>query len=227
MLSFEADPAVLLRWVPRGTELDSWCGRTFLSIVGLRFVRTRVLGLSVPYHRAFDEVNLRFYVRRKGPEGWRRGVVFIKEIVPRAAVAWIARAVYHENYVVHPVRHEIRLPRGGGDDGEVSYSWRAGGRWNRLEAAVEGEPLVPDEESEEAFIAEHYWGYTRRRDGSTLEYQVEHPRWRIWRATRARLDCDARAIYGPELSIFLSATPVSAFVADGSPVLVRSGVLLA
>jgi hypothetical protein len=214
--------------VPRGTELDSWGGRTFLSIVGLRFVRTRVLGLPVPYHRDFDEVNLRFYVRRKGPEGWRRGVVFIKEIVARAAVAWVARAVYHENYVIHPVRHEILLPRAGGaDGGEVSYSWRVGGRWNRLEASVEGEPLVPDEESEEAFIAEHYWGYTRRRDGSTLEYQVEHPRWRIWRATRARLDCDARATYGPELSIFLSATPVSAFVADGSSVLVRRAVLLA
>jgi uncharacterized protein YqjF (DUF2071 family) len=224
MLSFDADPAVLSRWLPAGTEIDSWGGRTCLSIVGFRFLRTRVLGIPVPFHRDFDEVNLRFYVRRKGPEGWRRGVVFLKEIVPRAAVAWVARAVYGENYVVHPMRHEIRLRGAGGDGGgEFAYAWRAGDRWDRLEAAVEGEPYVPGVESEEAFIAEHYWGYTRRRDGSTLEYRVEHPRWRVWRASRARLDCDAEALYGPEVSEFLSAPPASAFVAEGSPVIVRKG----
>jgi uncharacterized protein YqjF (DUF2071 family) len=228
MISFEADPAALGRRVPRGTEIDAWEGRTFITIVGLRFARTRVLGLPIPFHRDFDEVNLRFYVRRKGPEGWRRGVVFVKEIVSRAAVAWVARAVYGENYAIHPVRHEIRLPAAGGPEkGEVAYAWRAGGRWNRLEVAVEGEPGLPDGESEETFIAEHYWGYTRCRDGSALEYRVEHPPWRVWRSVHARLDCAAEAVYGPELCGFLTGPPVSAFVAEGSAIVVRRGVRIA
>ncbi|HTO08358.1 MAG TPA: DUF2071 domain-containing protein, partial [Myxococcota bacterium] len=108
MLNYEIDPAVLEPRVPAGTELDAWSGRTFVSVVGFRFLRTRVLGVPVPYHVDFDEVNLRFYVRRKSGADWRRGVVFVKEIVPRRAIALVARVAYAENYVAHPMRHSIR-----------------------------------------------------------------------------------------------------------------------
>src|SRR5262245_60741200 len=110
MLNYEIDPAALRARVPAGTELDSWNGKTFVSLVGFRVLRTRVLGVPVLFHRSsigkgisrtswgsFEEVNLRFYVRRRAPEGWRRGVVFVKEIVPKAAVAAVARWVYNEN----------------------------------------------------------------------------------------------------------------------------------
>src|SRR4026208_556537 len=83
MLSFEIDPRVLSPLVPAGTELDEWQGRTFASLVGFLFLDTRVFGLAVPFHRNFEEVNLRFYVRRMASDGLRRGVVFVKEIVPR------------------------------------------------------------------------------------------------------------------------------------------------
>src|SRR5262245_50304178 len=110
MLNYEIEPAVLLKRVPSGTELDTWNGKTFVSIVGFRFCDTRLLGIPVPLHRDFDEVNLRFYVRRDSPTGLRRGVVFIKEIVPRVAIAWIARWVYNENYVSLTMRHHVSLP---------------------------------------------------------------------------------------------------------------------
>src|SRR5690606_40211851 len=93
MLNYDVDPAVLRPLVPHGVELDTWEGRYLVSVVGFQFLDTRLLGVPVPFHRDFDEINLRFYVRRRADDGWRRGVVFVKEIVPRRALAAVARAV--------------------------------------------------------------------------------------------------------------------------------------
>jgi uncharacterized protein YqjF (DUF2071 family) len=87
MLNYEVDQSLLLPFVPSGTTLDQWEGKTYVSLVGFRFLKTRVLGLPVPFHTNFDEVNLRFYVRRRIAGDVRRGVVFIREIVPRWAIA--------------------------------------------------------------------------------------------------------------------------------------------
>ncbi len=223
MLNYEMDPAVLRTLVPSGTELDSWHGRTFVSVVGFRFLDTRVRGFAIPWHRDFEELNLRFYVRRKADDGWRRGVVFVKEIVPRRAVAWLARAVYNENYSALPMRHQVAptsAPR------RVVYEWFHAERWNGLTLDFAGSPYVPGENSEEAFITEHYWGYTRQRDGGTVEYQVEHPRWPVLPATTATLDCDVSTFYGPEFTPFLCGPPSSAFIAEGSAVTVRRGIRL-
>ena len=225
MLNYQIDPALLLPLVPAGTELESWSGKTFVSLVGFRFTHTRLLGLALPFHRDFDEVNLRFYVRRKAPKQWRRGVVFIKEIVPRAAIAWVARRVYNENYVALPMRHDIQLPEAQAEiSGLAKYEWLYREKWNGIAVEFSGAPYLPDESSEEAFITEHYWGYVRQRDGGTVEYQVEHPRWNVWRADGARLECDAAEVYGRGFAGFLNAPPSSALIADGSPVTVRRGL---
>ncbi len=224
MLNYEIDPAILGPFVPAGTELDFWNGRTFVSIVGFRFLRTRVLGVPIPFHCNFDEVNLRFYVRHKAAGEWRRGVVFIKELVPRWAIAFVARHVYHENYVALPMRHTVPLPNAGGaPSGPVSYEWWRQGAWNGLYVDIAGEPVLAPDDSEETFITEHYWGYCMQPDGSTLEYQVEHPRWRVWQAAHPRLVCDVAALYGDAFVERLAGPPSSAFVADGSPVMVRRG----
>jgi uncharacterized protein YqjF (DUF2071 family) len=227
MLNYDVDPRVLAPHVPAGTELDDWNGRTWASMVGFLFLDTRVLGLAIPGHRDFEEVNLRFYVRRKAPEGWRRAVVFVKEIVPRRAIAWTARALYGENYVALPMSHAID----GGSEAEtprnVRYTWRFRGRENALELAAGGEPREADEGSDVQFITEHTWGYARRRDGRTTEYEVEHPRWRIRPATSCRLDCDVAGLYGEPFVEFLSGAPASAFLADGSVVTVYKGDVLA
>jgi uncharacterized protein YqjF (DUF2071 family) len=219
MLNYEVDPGILAGHVPAGTELDRCNGRTLVSVVGFRFLRTRVLGIGVPFHRDFEELNLRFYVRRKAEEGWRRGVVFVREVVPRRAVALLARLLYNENYLACPMRHAIT-------PGRVSYGWRSGGRWHELSLDSEGEPVLPAEGSEEKFITEHYWGYARQRDGGTVEYRVEHPRWPVRRAARAALDCDVVAFYGSTFATPLSGAPSSAFLAEGSPVTVHGGVRL-
>lgn len=219
MLNYEADPRLLAPLVPRGVELDSWGGMHFVSVVGFLFLNTRLLGVPVPFHRNFEEVNLRFYVRRRAPEGWRRGVVFIREFVPRAAIASIARLVYNEPYLALPMRHTLTQ----GVALSACYKWRTGGRWHQLSATTRGalQPTAPG--SQEEFITEHYWGYTAQRDGSTVEYQVEHPRWPAWQVAECALDCDVAALYGPQFTACLGARPCSAFVAEGSPVTVRRG----
>jgi uncharacterized protein YqjF (DUF2071 family) len=220
MLNYEVDPAVLAGRVPRGTEIDQWNGRTYLSVVGFLFLDTRVMGLAIPFHRNFEEVNLRFYVRHKAADGWRRGVVFVKELVPRSAIAFVARTLYNENYVAVPMGHEIGQ---GGTGTSVAYEWSLGGRSHRLFVSARGEPrpLVPG--SEEEFIAEHYWGYSLQGDGGTVEYNVAHPRWRVSSVARAELHCDVGHVYGSTFEPFLKGEPASAFLAEGSAVQVSRG----
>lgn len=220
MLNYQVDPGVLRPRVPRGVELDTWRGGVLASLVGFRFLDTRVLGVRVPGHVDFDEVNLRFYVRREVPGGARRGVVFVKELVPRRAIAAVARRLYDEPYEWRPMRHEVAPPTAGAP-GLARYEWHGdGGGWEGLEARFAGEPTPPVAGSEEEFITEHYWGYTARRDGSTSEYRVEHPPWRVWRAIEPGCRADFAALYGAEFVAALSASPVSAFVAEGSAVAV-------
>jgi uncharacterized protein YqjF (DUF2071 family) len=228
MLNYEINPAVLTPYVPKGTEIDFWDGRTFISLVGFMFLNTKVLGIPIPFHRNFEEVNLRFYVRYKGPEGWRRGVAFIKEIVPRFAIAAVARGVYNENYVSLPMRHTLEregdiFPTNGGT---VEYGWRFQDQWHSMKAIASGPPSPLQAGSEAEFITEHYWGYAAQVDGGCVEYRVEHPPWQVWSVREWNLVCDAVALYGLEFGQVLTQPPSSAFLAAGSDVTVRKGIRL-
>jgi uncharacterized protein len=222
MLNFTVDPLVLRPHVPYGTELDFFDERTFLSVVGFRFLRTRLFGIPFPFHRDFEEVNLRFYVRRKAQDGWRRGVVFIRELVPRDAIAWIARTCYGEPYSALPMRHKIEASHSGIF---VEYGWCHRGTWESISGQSTGEPRELEHGSEAEFITEHYWGYTGARSGCN-EYQVEHPRWRAWECDRASFQADINNLYGEQYLESLSARPSSAFIAQGSPVIVRNKTLV-
>lgn len=222
MLNFVIEPRALARYTPRGTEVDAWAGSTYVSLVAFRFLNTRVKGWAVPFHRDFEEINLRFYVRRRGPEGWRRGVVFVREVVPRRAIAAVAKWLYNENYVACPTRSTVIDPTGGGE-GRVEYGWKHRGRWLTIAARFAGQASAAAASSQEEFITEHYWGYSAQRDGGTVEYRVEHPRWKVWTASETTLDGDIQGFYPAELASVLAEKPASAFVADGSPVVVREG----
>jgi uncharacterized protein YqjF (DUF2071 family) len=219
MLNYEVAASSLRPRLPPGTELDSFGGVVYASVVGFLFLRTRLLGVPIPGHQNFEEVNLRFYVRRKGPEGWRRGVVFLKEIVPKRAIVAVARGLYNENYVALPMAHRV-------EDGRVEYRWRHEGKWNHLGVEIAGEPGLAPPGSLEEFITEHYWGYAIQRDSGCLEYRVEHVPWRIWQTSRSELSCHAAGLYGPEFAEPLAAAPRSAFLAEGSAVAVHRGVRL-
>jgi uncharacterized protein YqjF (DUF2071 family) len=225
MLNYEIEPATLAPFVPAGTELDFWNGKTFVSVVGFLFLRTRVCGIPIPFHRNFDEVNLRFYVRRKASDGWRRGVVFIKEIVPRAAIAIVAQKFYDEPYISFPMAHKIECS--GDSVKSAEYSWWMGAKQNALRVVTRGEAIDFREGSEAEFITEHYWGYNKQRNGSTLEYRVEHPRWRVYETSESKLVCDVGNLYGAQFCECLNGKPSSAFLAEGSTVVVYKGMQLA
>jgi uncharacterized protein YqjF (DUF2071 family) len=217
MLNYAVDPSVLKPMLPAGTELDFYRGDTFLSVVGFRFISTRVLGWALPFHRHFEEVNLRFYVRSQCVDGWKRGVVFIRELVPRRAIAFVARTWYGEPYRALPMRHKVEQ---SADRIRVEYGWRHRGQWESVRASGTGASKAIEAGSLGEFIAEHYWGFTARGGGCS-EYQVEHPRWQVWSAEDALLDADIPSLYGETFAESLVAKPASAFIADGSPVIVR------
>ncbi len=222
MLNYEVAPDLLRAFVPRGTELDTFDGKTLVSLVGFRFLRTKIFGaVPVPFHSNFDEVNLRFYVRRLYEGGeMRRGVVFIREIVPRRAIAVIARIVYNENYTCYPMRHRVTA---SGARVRAGYEWRLHGKWIGLRAEADGMPWLPAERSLAQFISEHYWGYSRQRDGGTVEYKVKHPQWRVSRSANAGFQGDGAAMYGAAFGEVLARRPDSAIIADGSAVSVYAG----
>lgn len=217
LLNYEVPAALLQPYVPRGTELDRHDGRVFLSLVGFHFLHTRVLGCRIPFHHHFEEVNLRIYVRRAVKGEVRRGVTFIREIVPRRAIALVARAVYNEPYLALPMRSELSTGTGG-EPVRVRYAWQSAAGWHHLGLTGSGTPTVPAAGSEAAFIAEHYWGYTSQRDGGTIQYRVAHPAWRVWPEARVETGGDMGAFYGAGFGAVLAGPPASAFLAEGSAV---------
>jgi hypothetical protein len=222
MLNYEVDASLLLPSVPSGTELDHWDNKVFVSLVGFRFLKTRLFGvLPVPEHANFEEVNLRFYVRRQAGSEIRRGVVFIREVVPRRAIAWVARSFYNENYVALPMSNEICSV--GDGDLRVAYRWQSGQRWNQINLETKGDSKIPDGNSMEQFITEHYWGYAAQPGGGTVEYRVTHPSWKVRQVRQSAFEGDAERVYGKDLAEALRGKPHSAFLAEGSEVTVMRG----
>jgi len=220
LLNYEVDPQLLMKYVPSGTEIDSFAGKTYISLVGFNFLHTKLFGVCViPFHSDFDEVNLRFYVRRREGRTMRRGVVFIREIVPKWAIAKIARLAYGENYVRHPMKDFIKVDATGLT---VQYQWKVNHRWCSLFGHATETPRQPGEGSLEQFITEHYWGYAKRAH-DTVEYEVAHVPWKIWSAAKAVFEGDADSDYGAEFSHILQNPPASAFIAEGSKISVFSG----
>jgi uncharacterized protein len=223
MVNFAIDPALLEPLVPRGTTLDFFGGVAYVSVVGFLFRDTRILGLPIPGHIHFEEVNLRFYVQRTVGREVRRGVCFVKELVPRWAIATVAKWSYNEPYVSLPMRHEVDLgsllsTEQANASHSLGFGWNCAGSWLGMHVATTGprQPIEPGSLAE--FIAEHYWGYTRQRDGGTVEYEVEHPPWNAWTAEHLPWTGDVPGFYGEPWASALSQPASSAFVADGSAV---------
>lgn len=219
MANYEVAPEILVDRIPNGTSLDFHDGKCFVSLVAFMFLDTRVLGVPVPFHINFEEVNLRFYVKRETPNEVRRGVSFIKEIVPRYAIATVARVFYGEPYEAWKMSHAKQ-------ENELIYAWwkRENDHSIRIET---GENLgIPAENSHGEFIIEHYWGYTRRGEIRTDEYKVEHPKWELFEVKNHEIKVDFGALYGAEFEFLNDENPHSIFMAKGSEVSVYKGAKL-
>ena len=168
MANYEIDDSILRKYLPAKTELDVWDNKSYVSLVGFMFLNTRLRGIQIPFHSNFPEVNLRFYVRYKSGNDWKRGVVFINEFVPKFAISFVANNLFKEKYVTYPMKHKWEL----GDKLTVGYYWKKNNKWNSLEATASVNSCESEQGSKEEFITEHYWGYSsinkKKRENTRL-----------------------------------------------------------
>ncbi|MGI9543864.1 MAG: YqjF family protein [Cyclobacteriaceae bacterium] len=217
--NYKIDPAVLVKYVPPKTELDLWHDTCYVSLVGFMFLNTKLLGVPIPFHRNFEEVNLRFYVRHHHKGEWRRGVVFAKEIVPKAALTFVANTIYKEHYQTMKMSHNWQELE---DHRKVKYSWWLNGNENvfSVKAALEQTVIIKASESE--FITEHYWGYTKAGPDEAFEYEVTHPRWNCYEVIDYKIDVDFASIYGEAFTDLTNQEPTSVMLAEGSEITVEN-----
>jgi uncharacterized protein YqjF (DUF2071 family) len=211
--NYTINPKLLEKYLPFGAELDLYNGQCYISLVGFMFCNTQLLGIKIPYHINFEEVNLRFYVKRKDNELIKRGVVFIKEIVPKSALTLIANTFYNEHYVTLPMKHNWE---GDGSNSIVNYQWKKSEKWNSFTVNASTKTSEIEIGSVTEFITEHYWGYARVNSKKTNEYEVTHPRWKKHYVSDYQIDVDFGDVYGDEFSFLTAENPVSVMLAEGS-----------
>jgi uncharacterized protein YqjF (DUF2071 family) len=218
MFNYEIDPNILENYVPKGTELDLWNGKCYISLIGFMFENVKVLGIKVPFHVNFEEVNLRFYVKRHENGKWKRGVVFVKEIVPKHAVTIIANTLYNEHYQTMKMRHSRT-------ENETSksfqYEWLKDAKWNSIEMTTERNAIPIEPNSEAEFITEHYFGYTNYNKDKSIEYAVSHPSWEQLKVINSNIDVDFESIYGKDFKFLQELKPTSEFLAIGSKITIE------
>lgn len=213
LINYSVDPAILKPYLPYGVSLDTFNGIHYLSLVGFMFRDTTVMGMKIPFHLNFPEVNLRFYVKYNDLGKWKRGVVFLSEIVPKYAVAFIANSIYKENYRRMPMRvteamDAMRI--------STSYEWKFRNNWNQLAVSASSTSIALEEGSEEEFITEHFWGYAKYSAVEASEYHVAHPRWNMYKVDSYTINCDFKSLYGEAFSPLSNQAPESVFFAEGS-----------
>jgi len=223
MINYEVNPDLLQPYLPYGTTLDSWNGKCFVSVVGFKFINTKVKGIKFPFHIDFEQVNLRFYVKRKDGEATRHGVVFIKEIIDKPIVKWVANSLYKENYERLPMKSNWLESK---ENLNVNYQWKIAGKWNEIEVNSGNQLVEVEENSEEQFISEHYWGYIQINDKKSYEFQVEHEPWKVYSINRTKIDIDFKSVYGESFDLLRSQTPSSILLAEGSEVLLGDRKLI-
>lgn len=216
--NYAINPALLAPYLPIGTELDLWNGTCYVSLIGFLFKNTKLLGFSIPFHANFEEVNLRFYVRYKDGDTWKRGVVFIKEIVPKFALSVVANTIYNENYETMPMAHSWSETE---NDRTVEYRWRCKNNWQSFSVTANKGLSEITAGSEAEFITEHYWGYARYNDKKTNEYEVRHPKWAQYKVKDFKIAVDFSLTYGQEFEFLNHQEPLSVMLAEGSDISVE------
>lgn len=214
LINYEVDPNILKPFIPKGTQLDSFNGKYYVSIVGFMFKNTKVLGIKLPYHINFEEVNLRFYVKHND----KRGVVFIKEIVPKALITLVANSIYHEHYQTNKMQHSWIETK---EHNTFQYQWKLNQKWQSISVKTEKSLSNIKENSEEQFITEHYFGYTKHKN-KTFEYEVAHPTWQQLKVVDCDINIDFEANYGKRFKILQTLNPSSVILAKGSTVTVKN-----
>lgn len=218
MVNYEIDPNILNEFLPKGVELDLYNEKCYISLVGFMFKKTKLFNLPIPFFGNFEEINLRFYVKRKEGDFVKRGVVFINETIPYPIVAWVANKLYKEHYTVVPTKHEINI---AATTQKVKFKWLLNKKWNSIDVEASNISKIMQNDSLEQFIYEHYYGYTKIDKKNTEEYKLQHPSWKTHEVLDYKIDCDFEAMYGKSFAFLNNTNPTAVFIAEGSPVKVE------
>lgn len=218
MINYEIDPKILEKQIPKGTEIDFWNGKCYISLIGFMFENVKVLGMKIPFHVNFEEVNLRFYVKRFENGEWKRGVVFVKEIVPKHAITLVANTLYNEHYHTLKMRHSRTE---NGNTKRFVYEWKKDQKWNSIAMTTQKNAIPIEPESVTEFITEHYFGYTNYNSEKSIEYAVTHPKWEQLEVIEYSTDVDFENVYGQDFAFLQNVQPTSAFLALGSEITIE------
>jgi len=215
MANYAIDPEILKPYIPKGVELDLFEGKAFVSLVGFLFRKSRIFGIPIPLLGSFEEINLRFYVKSKEGNQYKRGVVFINETVPYKPVAWLANKLYKEHYIAIPTKHRIVISE---EQKEVEFQWKTPSQWNiiRVKASIFSGEL--ERGSLQEFIFEHYFGYTKISEYESQEYKINHPRWQVNEIKEYHIDCNFKEMYGDAFAKLENMEPEAVFIAEGSDI---------
>ncbi|MGX7667990.1 YqjF family protein [Flavobacterium pedocola] len=219
LANYIVQPEQLKKYLPAGTELDYWNGNCYVSLVGFLFQNTKVLGFSIPKHTDFEEVNLRFYVKRFENGHWKRGVVFVKEIVPKRAITFVANSLYNEHYETRDMTHQNQLQA---EILTVGYHWKNQSETHSIAVNAYDFATETDADSEAEFIMEHYFGYTKYNESTTYEYEVQHPKWKHYVIKNHQISIDFKTVYGNDFAFLNQLEPTSVFLAEGSEIQVKN-----
>ncbi len=218
LINYEIDQKLLEKYIPIGTEMDLWNNKCYISLIGFMFENVKVLGLKIPFHINFEEVNLRFYVKSYENGVWKRGVVFIKEIVPKHAITLVANTLYKEHYETLKMRNS-RVENE--TQKSFQYEWKKDNKWNSIVMKTLKKVMPIEKNSEAEFITEHYFGYTKFNDKKTIEYEVTHPRWQQLQVIETKINVDFVNVYGQDFSFLQDLKPTSTFLAIGSKITIE------
>ncbi len=213
LVNYKINPNILKPFIPKGTELDLYNNACYVSLVGFMFKDTKVLGVKIPNHINFEEVNLRFYVKHNN----NRGVVFIKEIVPKPIITFIANTIYKEHYQTCEMSHQWI---DNNQSKRINYNWKINNNWQSIMVNSNNkvQDILPNTEAE--FITEHYFGYTKYKR-KTFEYEVAHPTWKQYKVLDYKINVDFAENYGDEFQFLNQTNPSSVILAKGSEISVH------
>ena len=216
--NYVVDPSILEKHIPNGTVLEAHNGKYFVSLVAFRYCETRLLNVRVPYHNIFEEINLRFYVKREiTPGNWRSEVAFTKLFFPKTALTLVAKHIYKENYETKKMRHNWS---DNGNELFTSYGLKKN-RWHSFDLVSDKKSSPIFSNTSEDFFSKHYWGTSKINRKSCTIYKIDHPVWESHKVLRSNISFDFNTVFGAEFKHLTNTEPDSTHLFNGSKVLVH------
>ena len=214
-INYVVDAKILEPYIPAGTELELFNNKCFVSLVAFRYDDTKLLRFKVPFHTQFEEINLRFYVRRKLPNRqWRSEVAFTKLFFPKPALSAVANSIYKENYETRRMRHTWK------EDEKFLYTSYGLNKshWHQFSIISEKDPIPIEFNSPAYFFSKHYWGTSQIDSKASTEYMIEHPEWFTYETVKADINFDFGLLFGDDFESLTNSKPDSVQMFDGSDV---------